>query len=100
MNRVNTIINTVKSHLNQYNFIETDFEIQDNKLIISIYPRYEFTEINDNIDKNLKVIQAELDQDNIKKYRNIPKFENYRIAIVNTDYQINVYNTLNNYINR
>lgn len=87
MNRVNTIINAVKSHLIQYNFIEIDFEIVNRILVISIYPRYEFIHIVKEIDKILLIIENELDT-------NIPD------NVFRKDYQINVYKTLNNYINR
>lgn len=79
MKNINTIINVVKSHLSQFNFIEIDFEIQDNILLINLYPRFEFIEINKDIFKLIEVIETEID--------------------VNC-YKINVYKTLNNYINR
>lgn len=79
---MNNIINIVKSHLSQYNFIEIDFKIQDNILLINLHPRYQFIEFNDEIIDLIKLIEAELQEKN------------------ETGYNIIVYNTLNNYINR
>ncbi len=87
-NRINTIINCLKDNFSDYtNFIGIDFEIKNKQLVISIYPKFNVIWLNKDIKNRIEIIEAEL-------------IDNSQYARFNNDYVINVYNTLDKYVNR
>lgn len=86
-NRINTIINVVKDNFSELNFIGVDFEIKNKQLVISIYPKYSIIWLNKDIKNIIEIIEEEL-------------IDNRQYARFNNDYVINVYNTLDKYVNR
>lgn len=86
-NRINTIINVVKENFSEFNFIGVDFEIKNKQLVISIYPKHKIIWLNKDIKNRIEIIEAEL-------------IDNRQYARFNNDYVINVYNTLDKYVNR
>ena len=86
-NRINTIINVVKDNFSEFNFIGVDFEIKNKQLVISIYPKFNVIWLNKDIKNRIEIIEAEL-------------IDCRQYARFNNDYVINVYNTLDKYVNR